>query len=240
MSLSDNHVFEDTFAFRMRVATYTAQGGVYLREIALPVSFESVGQYHDIIVEYLETEGVPDFQLSRLNADDLQYTCPETRVQGKPVQSMTDVPDGAVLYYSKYATAEARAVALPPMLSAQSSREMLVSRDPPYLHLYFSGNRLSIPFPHAQDDFDMVQSAIATMRDLGVEYLECPTLATVALDDDTQSPRQLYSGRQCLHYRCLELIGQWRQVPRVLNFVPVPPTGAVECNPRDALVPLAA
>jgi len=240
MSLSDNHVFEDTFAFRMRVATYTNLGGVYLREIALPVSFEGVGQYHEIILDYLESEGVPDFQLERLKADDLRYTCPETRVQGKLFQSMSEVPDNAVLYYSKYATAEACAVALPPMLSAQSSREMLVTRDPPYLHLYFSGNRLSIPFPIAQDDFDMITSATATMRQLGVNYIECPTVATVSLDDDTQSPRQHYSGRRCLHYRCLELIGQWEQIPRALECVPVPSALPVHCDPRDALVPLPA
>ena len=222
------------------MATYTAHGGVYLRDIDLPASFDSASAYHDIILDYLQTEGVPDFQLRRLNSDELCYTCPQTRKDKIVAKDMSDVPDHAVLYYKHYAPAEARSLALPPMGTAESSRLMLVTRDPLYLHLYFSGHRMSIPFPVAKSDFEMVGYAVDTLRDMGVSYLEDPVVAMVACESDQLSPRLLYNGRRSLHDHCLELIGLWEAIPRRMDAFPMPPTLDVRCAARDALVPRVA
>lgn len=238
--MSFHHLQDTTFTFRIRVATHTALGGVYLRDIDLPVSFEQAGQYHEIILDYLETEGVPNVLTSRLNVDQLQYTCPTTRKQNMPVTSMCDVPDNAVLYYRDYAPAEARSLALPPLVSASSVRHMLVTRDPANLHVYFSGHRMSMSFPVAQSDFDMVKHAVDVLRNMGVSYLNDPLVAMVLRDNDQLSPRLMYTGRNALHTHSIELIGPWQAVPRRMDAVPMPPMLDVRCSPRDALVPRVA
>lgn len=238
--MSFHHLQDTTFLFRIRVATHTALGGVYLRDIDLPVSFEQAGQYHEIILDYLETEGVPKTLTSRLNVDQLQYTCPTTRKQNLPVKSMCDVPDNAVLYYRDYAPAEARSLGLPPLVSAGSLRHMLVTRDPVNLHVYFSGHRMAMPFPMAQSDFDIVKHAVDTLRNMGVSYLDDPLVAMVMRDNDQLTPRLVYTGRNALHTHSIELIGRWHAVPRRMDAVPMPPMLDVRCCPRDALVPRVA
>ena len=238
--MSFHHLLDTTFTFRIRVATHTGLGGVYLRDIDLPVSFEQAAQYHEIILDYLETEGVPKFLTARLNVDHLQYTCPTTRKQNVPVKSMGDVPDNAVLYYRDFAPAEARSLALPPLVSAASSRAMLVTRDPVNLHVYFSGHRMSMAFPTAQSDFEIVDYAVKTMRAMGVSYINDPLVAMVLRDNDQLSPRLTYNGRQALHTHCMELIGQWEAVPRRMDTAPMPPSLDVRSCPRDALVPRVA
>ena len=238
--MSFHHLQETTFTFRVRVATHTALGGVYLRDIDLPVSFENATTYHEIILDFLATEGVPEFQISRLNAEHLQYTCPTTRKQYVPVKNMGSVPDNAVLYYDNFAPAEARCLGLPPMVSASSTRCMLVTRDPVNLHIYFSGHRMSMTFPVVQNDFDMVKAAVESLRALGVSYIDDPLVAMVQRDNDQLSPRLMYSGREALHTHSLELIGQWESIPRRMDAVPMPPSLDVRCSARDALVPRVA
>lgn len=238
--MSLHHLLETTFTFRVRVATHTALGGVYLRDIDLPVSFEEGAAYHEIILDFLATEGVPQFQIERLNAEHLQYTCPTTRVQNLPVKNMPDVPDNAVLYYSDFAPAEARSLALPPFVSASSTRCMLVTRDPVNLHVYFSGHRMTMAFPVAQSDFHIVKEAVESLGNLGVSYIEDPIVAMVKRDNDQLSPRLAYNGREALHTHCLELIGQWEAIPRRMDTAPMPPSLDVRCAPRDALVPRPA
>lgn len=237
MTLNAHHIHHSPFGYRMRVATHTHQGGIYMRDIDLPVSFGSTHDYHLVILDYLRAEGVPEFQLRWVNSEKLMYTCASTAEEGKRVESMSDVPFGSVLYFAAFCPAEARVLECPSMVRADAARRMLVTRDPEVLHVFFSGHRASLPFPMALDDADIVAFATYVLKDLGALFQCTPTVATVAIDDSPEAPRQMFTGRACLSSLALELIGPWRAIEPSMSHAPFPTPLQVRSHPRDALVP---
>lgn len=237
--MNTNNVYETTFTYRIRVCTYTAHGGAYMRDIPIPLSFDSVEGYHSIIMNYLYTEGVPRSQLSVLRACNIRYTCPETREQNMKPSSMGEVPDGSVLYYYGLCPPEVRSLSPPERIPPFHLYSMLMTQDPEYVHVFFNGHRLSIPFPCAQDDFAMLRHVVDSMRDVGIHYPSIPSVATVAQERSSESPRELYDGRRSLHTRSLELIGYWELIPPKLKEVAKAPLLAVHCDPHDILKSLA-
>ena len=239
MSLNSNYVFETTFTFRIRVATYTAHGGIYLRDVALPVSFDTVQGFHEIVLDFLQTEGVRDFQLLLLKPENLRFTCPHTRTEFLVPNSAMDIPDGAVVYYRNFAPPEMYSLACPPLMNVLSISKMLYTADPAHLHVFFSGHRLSLPFPAAKDDFEIVRYAVKTLLSLGIAFDEEPLVASVCTESSRESPRCNYTGRQSLHSKCLELIGYWKNVPRAVSNVPCAPLFPCTSKTTDALSPAA-
>ena len=114
---------------------------------------------------------------------------------------------------------------------------MLVTRDPQHLHVFFSGHRVSLTFPAAMDDYEIVAYARDALRDLGASFASMPSVAVVANEDSCESPRQMYTGRACLHRMTLELIGTWQAIPASLCRSMPPPLLNVRSDPRDALLP---
>ena len=239
MSLNSNYVFETTFTFRIRVATYTAHGGIYLRDIALPVSFDTIQGFHEVVLDFLQTEGVRDFQLHLLKHENLRYTCPRTRKSFLVPNSAMDIPDGAVVYYRNFAPPQMCSLACPPLMNVQSTRKMLSTADPAHLNVFFSGHRLSLAFPVAKDDFELVDYAVKTLLSLGIAFDEPPMVASVCTESSSESPRCNYTGRQSLHCKCLELIGYWKNVPRAVTNVPCAPLFPCPSKINDALSPAA-